>query len=44
MKSTETFEPQHNADDLLQEYEFDYRNARPNRFATQTASNPLIVG
>ncbi len=43
MKSTEASEPQHDTDDLLPEYEFDYRNARPNRLATQTASNPLIV-
>ncbi len=43
MKSTEASEPQHDTDDLLPEYEFDYRNARPNRFATQTASNPITV-
>jgi len=43
MKSAEVPEPQHDTDDLLPEYEFDYRNARPNRFSTQTASTLLTV-
>jgi hypothetical protein len=43
MKNIEPSEPHHTTDDLLPEYEFDYRNARPNRFATQTAESPLTV-
>ncbi|MBW4581310.1 MAG: hypothetical protein KME42_17210 [Tildeniella nuda ZEHNDER 1965/U140] len=44
MKSTEASEPQRNIDDdLLPEYEFDYRKARPNRFVTQTTESPLTV-
>ena len=43
MKSTEALEPQYDADELLPEHEFDYRNARPNRFATQMLRNPLTV-
>ena len=31
MKSTEATEPRRDADDLLPEYEFDYRNARTTR-------------
>ncbi len=30
-------------DDLLREYDFDYRKARPNRFATQIAKTPVTV-
>lgn len=43
MKSTEASASQYDADDLLPEYEFDYRNDRSNRFATKAASNPLTV-
>jgi hypothetical protein len=36
MKNSQTFESQNNADDeLLPEYDFDYRKAKPNRFASQ---------
>ena len=31
------------SDDLLPEYKFDYRKARPNRFASRIAKDRLIV-
>ncbi|WP_219904594.1 hypothetical protein [Stenomitos frigidus] len=43
MKITEASEPQRDADDLLPEYEFDYLNARPNRFVSKTANSSLTV-
>ena len=44
MKNTQASEPQDNNvdNDLLPEYDFDYRKARLNRFATQTSKAPSI--
>lgn len=42
MKDTQASKPRKNADDnLLPEYDFDYRKARSNRFATPTSKAPL---
>ena len=47
MKSTRTpktpKKAQKQADDLLPEYRFDYRKARPNRFAARTNEGCLTV-
>ncbi|MBC7969108.1 MAG: hypothetical protein H7Z11_03060 [Verrucomicrobia bacterium] len=43
MKIPEASELRRDADDLLPEYEFDYLNARPNRFVSKTANSPLTV-
>ena len=38
------FEESHNSDDeLLAQYHFDYKKAKPNRFATQTGKQLLKV-
>jgi len=31
------------SDDMLPEYRFDYRKARPNRFAARMKESPLVV-
>ncbi|MFK0734374.1 MAG: hypothetical protein ACFKPT_04920 [Gloeotrichia echinulata GP01] len=44
MKNSQAFESQNNPDDdLLAEYDFDYRQAKPNRFANQEGIIPLTV-
>lgn len=44
MKNSQASELHNNPDnDLLPEYDFDYRKARPNRFATQTGKAPVTV-
>lgn len=44
MKNSQASESHNNAnDDLLPEYDFDYRKARPNRFASQEGKAPLTV-
>lgn len=37
MKKTQTSKPRKSSNEMLPEYELDYRKARPNRFATRTA-------
>ncbi|MBW4688213.1 MAG: hypothetical protein KME40_24775 [Komarekiella atlantica HA4396-MV6] len=44
MKNSQASESQNNADDdLLPEYNFDYRKAKANRFASQEEKFPLTV-
>ncbi|OUL29313.1 hypothetical protein [Nostoc sp. 106C] len=44
MKNSQAFESQNNADDeLLLEYDFDYRKAKPNRFASQEKKTLVTV-
>jgi hypothetical protein len=44
MRKTDTSEPRAvEPDDLLPEYHFDYRKARPNRFAPGIAEGSLVV-
>ena len=44
MQNTQNFEPNQNReDDLLPEYDFDYTEARPNRFATQINQQTITV-
>lgn len=44
MKNTQASDSYNNGeDDLLPEYNFDYRKARPNRFATQKDKPPVTV-
>lgn len=44
MKNTQASGSYNNKeDDLLPEYDFDYRKARPNRFATQMSKAPVTV-
>jgi hypothetical protein len=44
MKKTDTCEPNViESDDLLPEYDFDYRKARPNRFAAEVVEGSLVV-
>ncbi len=44
MKNTQNSEPNKNLEeDLLAEYNFDYRKARPNRFATQENDTSITV-
>ncbi|MBD1926480.1 hypothetical protein H6F74_09510 [Trichocoleus sp. FACHB-90] len=44
MKNSQASESPDNTDnDLLSEYDFDYRKARPNRFATQTDKAAVTV-
>lgn len=44
MKNSSASESPNNADnELLPEYELDYRKARPNRFATQLDTSPVTV-
>ena len=35
--------PKKRSNDLLPEYEFDYRKAKPNRFAARMTEGPLVV-
>jgi len=44
MKSTQASDSDKNGEDnLLPEYNFNYRKARPNRFTTQTGQGSVIV-
>lgn len=44
MKNTQASDSYNNGeDDLLPEYNFDYRKARPNRFTTQNNKPPVTV-
>jgi hypothetical protein len=44
MKKTKTVdEASLLADDLQSEYQFDYRKARPNRFAERIVGKPIVV-
>lgn len=43
MKRASTSVPTDDQDDLLPEYRFDYRNAKPNRFAGDKANKRLEV-
>jgi hypothetical protein len=44
MKKTPTFKPRNvEAQDMLPEYDFDYSQARPNRFAGQIGEERLVV-
>jgi hypothetical protein len=44
MKKEQTFNQQiDESDDMLPEYKFDYRKARPNRFAPKIEEGSLIV-
>lgn len=44
MNNTPNSEPQDQANDqLLPEYNFDYRSSRPNRFANQNSEAPLTI-
>jgi len=43
MRNVQTFESLEYEDDLLPEYNFDYRKARPNRFAARMGEEPVIV-
>jgi hypothetical protein len=43
MKSTGAPESPKTSSDLLPEYDFDYRKAKPNRFAARMTEGPLIV-
>ncbi|NJM71408.1 MAG: hypothetical protein HC862_14915 [Scytonema sp. RU_4_4] len=44
MKNSQASEADNNPDnDLLPEYNFDYRKARPNRFTSQEEKAPLTV-
>ena len=43
MKTTPDNHDQDTNDDLLPEYDFDYRKARPNRFATKLAPGSRMV-
>lgn len=44
MKKTKTSDKSPSfSDDLRPEYDFDYRNARPNRFANRLNLNPLVI-
>ncbi|MEO1145162.1 MAG: hypothetical protein AAFY26_06160 [Cyanobacteria bacterium J06638_22] len=36
-------QPQSSNDELLEEYRFDYRRAKPNRFAAHSDTQPLTV-
>jgi hypothetical protein len=42
-KGSASEQPADDTDDLLPEYHFDYRKARPNRFAAQIEDGSLIV-
>jgi uncharacterized protein (DUF4415 family) len=44
MKNTQASDTNQNLEDeLLPEYNFDYRKARPNRFVTQEGKTPVTV-
>jgi hypothetical protein len=43
MKKGPSGEPTDTADDMQPEYHFDYRKARPNRFAPQIEEGSLVV-
>lgn len=43
MKKTPTNNPEPESDDLSAEYEFDYRKARPNRFALKDQERVVIL-
>jgi hypothetical protein len=43
MKKTPTNNPESESDDLLAEYEFDYRKAKPNRFALKNEERVVIL-
>jgi hypothetical protein len=43
MKKTPTSKPQAEVDELQPEYRFDYRKARPNRFANRKKENRVVV-
>jgi hypothetical protein len=43
MKKTQESKPPKISDELAKEYHFDYRAARPNRFAKTMEGSPLVV-
>ena len=43
MKKTQEPKPSKISDGLAEEYHFDYRTARPNRFAKTMEDSPLVV-
>lgn len=44
MKKTQNYNiPNSEEDGLLVEYDFDYRKAKPNRFANQPEQHPVII-
>jgi hypothetical protein len=43
MKKTPTNKPESESDDLLEEYEFDYQKAKPNRFALKDQGLVIIL-
>jgi len=43
MKKTPTNNPKPESDDLMAEYEFDYRKAKPNRFALKDQERVVIL-
>ncbi len=43
MKKTQTSKPRKSSDEMLSEYELDYRKARPNRFAMRVAQEERTV-
>ncbi len=43
MKKTQEPKPHKISDEIAEEYYFDYRTARPNRFARTREGSPLVV-
>ena len=43
MKKTQNTKAAKSADDMKAEYDFDYRKARPNRFASQAGTTRTVV-
>jgi hypothetical protein len=43
MKKTQEPKPHKISDEIAEEYHFDYRTARPNRFARTMEGSPLVV-
>ena len=43
MKKTPANKPRKVADDLSAEYRFDYKKAKPNRFASRMKEGPVVV-
>lgn len=43
MKKTQESKPHKVSDEIAEEYHFDYRAARPNRFAKTMEGSPLVV-
>ena len=43
MKKTQEPKPHKISDEIAEEYHFDYRTARPNRFAKIMEGSPLVV-